>query len=122
MTTASVRVTVSPVPLDHQSDPLAAKFVFAYFIRIENDGLDEIQLLRRHWTIRDARGHVEEVDGEGVVGRQPVIAPGEEYAYHSFCVLATFEGTMEGTYLMQRPSGERLRVVIPRFHLAAMAN
>jgi ApaG protein len=101
---------------------MARKFVFAYFIRIENHGAGEVQLLRRHWIIRDGNGGVQEVEGEGVVGQQPVLAPGGTHVYNSFCVLPTFEGTMEGTYLMQRESGERFRAQIPRFHLRALAN
>lgn len=121
-TTASIKVTVRPVYLDAQSDILAGRFVFGYFVRIENHGDEEVQLLRRHWIITDAAGKVEEVEGEGVIGLQPVIAPGAEHTYSSYSVLATFEGTMEGTYLMQRPNGERFRVSIPLFHLAAAVN
>ena len=121
-TTEAVTVTVRPVYLDDKSEPLAGRFVFAYFVRIENAGAQEVQLLRRRWLIRDASGHVQEVEGQGVIGRQPVLAPGEAHAYHSFCVLPTFEGTMEGDYLMQREDGARFRAEIPRFHLRALAN
>ena len=121
-TTSDVKVTVRPVHLDHQSDPLSAKYVYAYFVEVENLGADEVQLLRRHWYIRDGWGKLEEVEGEGVVGQQPVIAPGATHAYQSFCLLPTPTGTMEGTYLMERASGERFRIAIPRFHLTAMAN
>ncbi|MBI1807661.1 MAG: Co2+/Mg2+ efflux protein ApaG [Ignavibacteria bacterium] len=121
-TTADITIRVRPVYLDGQSDVLARKFVFAYFVRIENHGTENVQLLRRHWFINHAGGRVEEVEGEGVVGKQPVIAPGEAHEYNSFCILETFEGTMEGTYLMQRGKGEYYRVAIPRFTLRAMAN
>ncbi len=121
-TTEAVRVTVRPAYLDGKSDALARRFVFAYFVRVENHGLGEVQLLRRHWTITDGEGHVQHVEGAGVVGDQPLIAPGEAHEYQSFCVLRTFEGTMEGTYLMQREDGSRFRAQIPRFHLAALAN
>lgn len=121
-TTDAVTVTVRPVYLDDRSEPAARRFVFAYLVRIENGGPDDVQLLRRRWTITDADGHVETVEGEGVVGCQPTIAPGDAHEYHSFCVLPTFEGTMEGTYLMQRESGDRFRATIPRFHLRALAN
>jgi ApaG protein len=121
-TTENITVTVRPVYLDHQSDMVGRRFVFGYFIRIENQSYDEVQLLRRHWFIRDASGHVQEVEGEGVIGQQPVIAPGEVHEYNSFCVLETFTGSMEGTYLMQRPNGERFRIVIPRFDLSAASN
>ena len=117
-----ITVTVRPVYLDNQSDLLAGRFVFGYLVRIENEGAEEAQLLRRHWFIREATGRVQEVEGEGVIGKQPVIPPGEAHAYNSFCVISTFEGSMEGTYLMQRPNGRRFRVAIPRFDLRAAAN
>ncbi len=121
-TTDTVRITVRPAYLDGKSDVIERRFAFAYFVSIENQGGDEIQLLRRHWTITDAEGHVQDVEGEGVIGQKPVIAPGEIHEYHSFCVLRTFEGTMEGTYLMQRESGSRFKAQIPRFHLRALTN
>lgn len=121
-TTDDVTVTVRPVYLDSQSDFFSRRFVFGYFIRIENHGAEEVQLLRRHWYIYDAGGRVQEVEGEGVVGQQPLIAPGAAHEYSSYCVLTTFEGTMEGSYLMQRPNGERFRIAIPRFDLRAAAN
>lgn len=121
-TTEQVTVTVRPVYLDDRSDVLARQFVFAYAIEIANGGADEVQLLRRYWLITDADGQVEEVEGEGVVGQQPVLAPGDVHRYTSYCVLKTFEGTMEGTYLMQRESGARFRIQIPRFYLRARAN
>ena len=108
--------------LDGQSDLMARKFVFAYFIRIENNGVEKVQLLRRHWFIQDSVGDVKEVEGEGVVGKQPVIAPGGAHEYNSYCVLETFEGTMEGTYQMLRPNGEVFYVVVPRFTLRALSN
>lgn len=121
-TTETVNVTVRPAYLDEKTDVLAGRFVFAYFISIENQGTDEVQLLQRRWHITDAEGRVEIVEGEGVVGQQPVIAPGEVHTYHSFCVLPTFEGTMEGSYLMEREGGARFRAAIPLFHLRALAN
>ncbi len=121
-TTETVRVTVRPAYLDGQSDVLEQRFAFAYFVRIENEGHDEVQLLRRTWIITDSKGNVQEVEGQGVIGKQPVIAPGEAHEYHSFCVLKTFEGSMHGTYLMQRESGERFRAQIPTFHLRALTN
>jgi ApaG protein len=121
-TTEAVTVTVRPVYLDDKSDPVARRLVFAYFVRIENHGDGEVQLLRRRWSITDADGHVQEVEGAGVVGRQPVLGPGDTHTYHSYCVLRTFEGTMEGTYLMEREDGGRFRAQIPRFYLAALAN
>lgn len=121
-TTEDITVTVRPVYLDGQSDMIQKKFVFAYFIRIENNGKDKVRLLRRHWNINHSNGRAEEVDGEGVVGKQPLILPGEAHEYNSYCVLETFEGWMEGTYLMQRSNGEQFNVTIPKFILRAAAN
>ena len=121
-TTEDITIKVYTVYLDGQSDPLVRKFVFAYFVRIENHGVEDVQLLRRHWYINHAGGRVEEVEGEGVVGKQPVIPPGKSHEYNSFCILETYEGTMEGTYLFQRGAGEYFRAAIPRFTLRAAAN
>ena len=121
-TTQDITISVRPVYVDSQSDVMERKFVFAYFVRIENHGRENVQLLRRHWFITHSHERVEEVEGEGVVGKQPVIPPGGAHEYNSFCILETLEGSMEGTYLMQRASGEYFRVVIPRFILRAMVN
>lgn len=121
-TTEDITVRVRPVYLDGQSSIIERKFVFAYFIRIENDGAEGVRLLRRHWFIQDGGGEVKEVEGEGVVGSQPEILPGRFHEYNSFCVLESFEGTMEGTYLMERPNGELFNVVIPKFTLRALSN
>jgi ApaG protein len=121
-TTDNITVTVRPVYLDGQSDAIAKKFVFAYFIRIENNSQEPVQLLRRHWFIRNSTDELREVEGEGVVGRQPLIPVNSGHEYNSYCVLETFEGTMEGTYLMRRPNGELFYVAVPRFTLRAQAN
>ena len=121
-TTEDITVRVRPVYLDGQSNMFERKFVFAYFIRIENNGTESVQLLRRHWFIHDGSEEVKEVEGEGVVGSQPSIPAGEWHEYSSYCVLATFEGSMEGSYLMQRPNGELFHAVIPRFSLRALTN
>ncbi|MFA6456425.1 MAG: Co2+/Mg2+ efflux protein ApaG [Bacteroidota bacterium] len=121
-TTNNIKVSVRPLYLESESNVLSRKFVFAYFITIENLGLDTVQLLRRHWFITHDTGKVEEVEGEGVIGKQPVIAPGVSHSYNSFCILESMEGFMEGTYLMKRTSGEAFKINIPRFILRAMAN
>jgi len=121
-TTENITIRVSPLYLDGQSDLIRRKFVFAYFVRIENHGKERVQLLRRHWFISDAAGSVKEVEGEGVVGKQPIIPPGGAHEYNSFSILDTFEGSMEGTYLMKRTNGEVFKVTIPRFTLRAAAN
>lgn len=121
-TTEDITILVQPVYLDGHSSFIEHRFVFGYFIRIENNGSGEVQLLKRRWIITDAEGNVEKVEGDGVVGQQPVIGPGESHEYNSFAVLKTFEGHMEGDYLMQRENGERFRTQIPRFTLRAAAN
>ncbi|MFC2085923.1 Co2+/Mg2+ efflux protein ApaG [Bacteroidota bacterium] len=121
-TTEDIVVRVSPVYIDGQSNIIDKRFVFGYFVRIENAGSDTVQLLRRQWLIIDGNGKIEEVDGEGVVGKQPVILSGHAHEYNSYCVLNTFEGSMEGVYLMERANGKRVRVEIPRFLLKAAVN
>jgi ApaG protein len=120
--TNDIRVTVQPMFLDSQSDALTRKFVFVYFITITNEGADLVQLMRRHWIISHGGSKIEEVEGEGVVGKQPAIAPGTSHTYNSFCILETLEGSMEGTYLMRRKDGSTFDIVIPRFTLRALAN
>jgi len=121
-TTEDITVTVRPVYLDGQSNHIERKFVFAYFIRIENNSREQVRLLRRHWFITNSNGDVQEVEGEGVIGQQPVIPPGGAHEYSSFSVLETFEGSMTGTYLMERTGGEQFSVTIPRFVLRAASN
>lgn len=120
--THDVKVTVRPVYLDGQSEPIKHKFVFAYFISIENLGATPVQLLKRHWVIRHSMGKTEEVQGDGVIGKQPLIDPGSSHEYNSYCILETMEGSMDGSYMMQRTNGEEFSVVIPLFSLRAMAN
>ncbi len=121
-TTHAITVSVRPVYLDGESDAIRRRFVFAYHIRIQNDGSEPVQLLRRRWLIRHADEREETVEGDGVIGQQPLIPVGSSHSYSSFCILSTFEGSMEGTYLMQRPSGEEFEITIPRFVLRAAAN
>ena len=120
--TDSIEVVVQPVWLDGQSSPIERRFVFGYYITIANNSLRDVQLLRRHWFISDANGKVQEVEGEGVIGQQPVIRPGQAHTYNSYCILETFSGSMEGTYLMEWEDGERFRATIPQFLLKAAAN
>ena len=121
-TTENIRVSVRPLYIESESNVLSRKFVFAYFIKIENMGNDTVQLLRRHWFITHDTGKVEEVEGEGVIGKQPFIEPGRSHDYNSFCILESLEGFMEGTYLMKRSNDETFKITIPRFILRAMAN
>lgn len=121
-TTENITVSVRPLYLEKESNAFSRKFVFVYFIRIENNSNDTVQLLRRHWYITHDTGKVEEVEGEGVIGKQPVIAPKKFHEYNSFCILESMEGFMEGTYLMKRSNDETFKINIPRFILRAMAN
>lgn len=121
-TTDDITVRVRPLYLDEPSDLFSRRFVFAYRIDISNEGRRSVQLLRRRWLIREHTGREHTVEGDGVVGQQPVIPPGGQHSYGSSCLLAELQGTMEGTYLMQRAGGGRFRVAIPRFALTARGN
>jgi ApaG protein len=110
-----VRVSVSFLP--EQSDPAGGRWFLAYHIRLENDGPQDVQLLTRRWIITDGRGARHMVEGEGVVGEQPVIAPGQSYDYVSGCPLDTPSGAMEGSYQMIGADGVMFDVRIPRFPL-----
>ncbi len=114
-----IRITVRPVYLRDQSEPSAGHYVFAYFVRIENVGRQSAQLMSRRWLIHDSAGEDTEVKGEGVVGEQPVVPPGEVHEYQSFCILKSGEGFMEGHYEFVRPDSTTFRAEIPRFRLSA---
>ncbi len=116
-TTNSVQVTVKTYYLDDQSSPGEDHYVWAYWIRIENQGADTLQLRHRYWRITDSQGHVQEVRGAGVVGEQPVLKPGEAFEYTSGTPLSTPSGIMVGSYQMQRPNGEKFEVAVPAFSL-----
>jgi ApaG protein len=115
--TRHIRVTVEPSFLEDQSEPGEHRFVWAYAVRIDNEGPERVQLLNRYWKITDALGQVQEVRGPGVVGEQPLIAPGEYYEYTSGCPLSTPSGFMSGTYEMRGDGGELFHVTIPTFSL-----
>jgi ApaG protein len=116
--TSGVRVTVRSRFLPEQSSPAIDRWVFAYDIRIANQGDATVQLISRHWVIRDAHGHVEEVRGPGVVGKQPTLAPGDAFEYTSFCPLPTPFGSMEGSYQMITADGLVFDAAIARFSLS----
>lgn len=120
-TTRDVIVRVSVSFLPEQSEPERGRWFWAYHIRIENGGERAVQLISREWSIVDGRGGRHEVQGEGVVGEQPVIDPGEAFDYVSGCPLNTPSGYMEGRYHMVRDDGTSFSVVIPRFPLTAPA-
>lgn len=120
-TTRDVTVRVSVSFLPEQSEPGRGRWFWAYHIRLENEGDTAVQLLTRHWVITDGRGAQHEVEGEGVVGEQPVIAPGGSYDYVSGCPLSTPTGNMQGSYNMVGEDGSSFAVDIPRFPLIAPA-
>ncbi len=115
----TVRVSVSYLP--EQSEPQRGRWFWAYHIRIENHGSMTVQLLTRHWIITDGRGARHTVEGEGVVGEQPMIAPGASFDYVSGCPLATPTGHMQGSYHMIGEDGSAFDVAIPKFALLAPA-
>ena len=115
----TVRVAVNFLP--EQSRVEAGKWFWVYHIRIENGADLPVQLLTRHWRITDARGMVNFVDGEGVVGEQPLLRPGQSHDYVSGCPLGTAHGSMEGHYTMRCEDGSLLEVAIPLFPLATPA-
>jgi len=120
-TTDGVTVRVSVSYLPEQSEPERGRWFWAYHIRLENEGAETVQLLTRHWVITDGRGARHSVEGEGVVGEQPVIEPGASFDYVSGCPLATPSGAMQGNYRMVREDGALFDVEIPRFSLFAPA-
>lgn len=115
--TQGIRVTVRPAFRPDQSRPVQRQFVFAYAVRIENVSDRPAQLLRRRWLIHDSAGQDTEVEGEGVVGLQPLIPPGGVHEYQSYCVLRSPEGHMEGVYRFRDDQGAEFDAVIPRFML-----
>lgn len=117
-TPGSIRVGVETQFVSAQSDPSRNRYVFAYTITIENVGEAPAKLLTRHWIITDAGGQVQEVKGEGVVGEQPHLKPGDSFRYTSGAVLETPVGTMQGTYHMVTDDGARFEAPIAVFRLA----
>jgi ApaG protein len=116
-TTNDIEVAVHPFFVPEQSDPMAGRFLFGYRVTITNHGAAEAQLLSRHWIVTDGHSHVEEVRGDGVVGLQPKLKPGESFEYTSACPLSTPTGNMRGTYQMQCGDGRKVSVRIPLFFL-----
>ena len=116
-TTRAIAVTVKPTFLEEQSSPTEDYYVWAYQVRIENHGGETVQLRSRYWRITDASGRVQEVRGEGVVGEQPVLQPGQTFEYTSGTPLTTPSGIMVGSYRMETQQGETFEVAIPAFSL-----
>ena len=116
--TNGIRISARPIYLAEQSMPALGRYVFAYFIRIENVSQRTVQLLSRHWYIHDSGGEDSEVVGDGVVGEQPVLDPGGVHEYNSFCILKSPSGAMEGTYRFVCADDTMFDAHIPRFELA----
>ena len=116
-TTHAITVTVEPFFLEEQSTPEENHYVWAYHVQIENRGGNTVQLVTRHWRITDSSGNVQDVRGEGVVGEQPVLQPGESFEYTSGTPLPTPSGFMAGTYQMENEAGKRMDVEVPAFSL-----
>lgn len=114
-----IEVDVDTLYVESESDPDNNRFVFAYTITIRNVGDTPARLLTRHWVIRDANGKVQEVQGEGVVGEQPHLKPGEGFQYTSGAMLETSMGTMGGSYLLVTDEGEEFKAPIADFLLSA---
>lgn len=115
--TQGIRVVVRTRFVGTEVDP--QRFVFAYVIKISNEGEVAAQVRRRHWFITNATGGIREVEGEGVVGSQPLLHPGESFEYTGGCVLETPHGAMHGSYMMLRPDGRCFEALVEPFVLAA---
>lgn len=116
-TTRAIQVTVEPSFVEAESSPGERRYFWAYKVEIANLGKEVVQLRARHWQITDGNGRMEEVRGAGVVGKQPVLNPGDTFAYTSGCPLTTPSGIMAGTYQMQSATGEIFSIAIPAFSL-----
>jgi ApaG protein len=115
--TEHIRVTVRPEFIEQQSKPEDNKFIWAYTITVENRGFETVTLLTRHWIITDGLGRRQDVRGDGVVGEQPTLQPGQRFEYTSGCPLSTPSGLMMGSYGMITSSGRPIDVKIPAFSL-----
>lgn len=115
---SDILIKVSTAYVDDQSQPDSSRYVFAYTITIRNEGAVAAKLKSRHWIITDANGKVQEVNGDGVVGEQPHLKPGEQFRYSSGAVLETPVGAMQGLYRMEADNGDRFDAPIPPFTLA----
>jgi ApaG protein len=113
-----IGIDVETTYLDDQSEPRERRYVFAYTITIRNEGAVPAKLMTRHWIITDADGRVQEVRGDGVVGEQPRLAPGQGFRYSSGAIIETPVGSMQGSYQMRTDSGEHFDALIAPFRLA----
>ena len=115
--TNGIVVRVKPMFLDAESAPEEDRFIWAYHVEIENRSKRTVQLMTRYWHITDCEGRVQEVNGSGVVGQQPVLQPGERFEYTSGCPLNAPSGMMQGAYHLEDEAGEKLEARIPAFAL-----
>jgi ApaG protein len=115
--TRAIRVSVRPQYLPDQSDPAGSQYVWAYHVRIENQGEETVQLRSRHWRITDGLGRQQETRGPGVIGKTPMLRPGEVFEYTSGTPLSTSSGIMSGSYQMVSETGEKFDIEIPAFSL-----
>ena len=115
--TRGIRIRVKPLYVEEESAPDEGRFFWAYTVDITNDGGETVQLRSRHWRITDGTGRTEEVRGPGVVGKTPVLKPGESFQYTSGCPLSTPSGIMVGSYQMTTEEGQLFNVAIPAFSL-----
>lgn len=113
----NIIIKVKSIYLEEHSDPSEFNFLWAYQVKIKNNSKDTVKLLRRHWTIIDSNGYLKEVKGKGVVGEQPILAPGEIFEYTSGTPLQTSSGLMHGIYFMKNEDGSSFEVKIPPFSL-----
>ena len=118
-TTKKINITVNPYYLEEQSEPDEQHYVWAYQVTINNLSKETVQLKNRYWKITDSNGSKQEVKGEGVVGEQPILNPGEKFEYTSGTPLSTPSGFMEGYYLMETKNGNKFEASIPLFSLDA---
>jgi ApaG protein len=112
-----VSVLVEPIYLEDHSDPSENSYLWAYKVKIKNNSRETVKLISRHWKIFDSNGNHREVIGQGVVGEQPIIEPGDEFEYTSGTPLKTTSGLMQGSYQMKSFNGEEFEVIIPAFSL-----
>lgn len=119
--TQGVKIMARPIYLTEQSQPERNRWVWSYEITVANEGDEAVQLLDRHWIITDASGETDEVRGEGVIGQQPVIEPGDSFSYQSFCPLPTEYGFMRGSFGMVKGDGTRFEATIAPFVLLTQA-
>jgi ApaG protein len=122
MSQPAMHVAVEPRYLADQSSPEDHVYTFAYTITVTNTGKVPAQLIARHWLINDVSGHAQEVKGLGVIGQQPLLAPGESFRYTSGCRLQAASGTMHGSYFFVSEAGDRFDVPVPMFLLEADAH